>query len=250
MVRPAGSGRRCRSWWVARCSDVPSSTPPPSTPLRRSWRRGIRDPTLTHDLGEIEVYFEPHGLARPRRRLGDRRGRESDRTSSVSAIASCSWNQGSSGSVPTTGPCSRRWTPVRSAVATWWSSPITTPRRGAHARRRAPRSARFVGVMGSRRHVGHHVEALRSMGVTDDEITRVRSPLGLDLGGRGPVRSRCRLQPGSSPTRTVGTEGGSTAEMGSAPAATATFAPLPPCSSRPSASSRRRRFPARRSRGR
>jgi xanthine/CO dehydrogenase XdhC/CoxF family maturation factor len=47
-------------------------------------------------------------------------------------------------------------------------------------------SARFVGVMGSRRHVGHHVEALRAMGFTDDEIGRVRSPLGLDLGGRDP----------------------------------------------------------------
>ena len=46
--------------------------------------------------------------------------------------------------------------------------------------------ARFVGVMGSRRHVGHHVEALRDAGFDDDEISRVRSPLGLDLGGRGP----------------------------------------------------------------
>ena len=76
--------------------------------------------------------------------------------------------------------------------------------------------ARFVGVMGSRRHVGHHVEALRSMGVTDDEITRVRSPLGLDLGGRDPRSIALSIAAGSSPTRTVGTEGGSTAEMGSA----------------------------------
>jgi xanthine dehydrogenase accessory factor len=46
--------------------------------------------------------------------------------------------------------------------------------------------ARFVGVMGSRRHVGHHVEALREIGLGEDEIARIRSPLGLDLGGRGP----------------------------------------------------------------
>ncbi|CAN5665636.1 hypothetical protein BH18ACT17_BH18ACT17_00990 [soil metagenome] len=45
-------------------------------------------------------------------------------------------------------------------------------------------SARFVGVMGSRRHVGHHVEALRAMGLSEDEIAQVRSPLGLDIGGR------------------------------------------------------------------
>jgi molybdenum cofactor synthesis domain-containing protein len=46
--------------------------------------------------------------------------------------------------------------------------------------------ARFVGVMGSRRHVGHWVEALRAEGFTDAELARIRSPLGLDLGGREP----------------------------------------------------------------
>jgi molybdenum cofactor biosynthesis protein B len=44
--------------------------------------------------------------------------------------------------------------------------------------------ARFVGVMGSRRHVGPYVEALRSMGFTDEDLARVRSPAGIDLGGR------------------------------------------------------------------
>jgi xanthine dehydrogenase accessory factor len=40
--------------------------------------------------------------------------------------------------------------------------------------------------MGSRRHVGPYVEALREMGLGDDELARIRSPLGLDLGGRSP----------------------------------------------------------------
>ncbi len=44
--------------------------------------------------------------------------------------------------------------------------------------------ARFVGVMGSRRHVGPYVEELRSMGFSDQDLARVRSPAGLDLGGR------------------------------------------------------------------
>ncbi len=44
--------------------------------------------------------------------------------------------------------------------------------------------AAFVGVMGSKRHVGPHVEALRDMGFSDEDIARVRTPLGLDLGGR------------------------------------------------------------------
>jgi molybdopterin adenylyltransferase len=44
--------------------------------------------------------------------------------------------------------------------------------------------ARFVGVMGSRRHVGPFVEELRSMGFSEQDLARVRSPAGLDLGGR------------------------------------------------------------------
>jgi len=45
---------------------------------------------------------------------------------------------------------------------------------------------RFVGVMGSRRHVGPHVEALRAMGFGDDDLARVRSPVGIDLGAKSP----------------------------------------------------------------
>jgi molybdopterin adenylyltransferase len=47
-------------------------------------------------------------------------------------------------------------------------------------------SARFIGVMGSRRHVGPYLEDLRRMGFTDENLGRVRSPVGLDLGGRSP----------------------------------------------------------------
>jgi molybdopterin adenylyltransferase len=45
---------------------------------------------------------------------------------------------------------------------------------------------RFIGVMGSRRHVAHYVEDLRSRGFGYDDLRRIRSPLGLDLGGRRP----------------------------------------------------------------
>jgi xanthine/CO dehydrogenase XdhC/CoxF family maturation factor len=44
--------------------------------------------------------------------------------------------------------------------------------------------ARFVGVMGSRRHVTPYVQSLRAMGFDDAALARIRSPLGLDLGGR------------------------------------------------------------------
>jgi xanthine dehydrogenase accessory factor len=45
-----------------------------------------------------------------------------------------------------------------------------------------PMQPRFIGLVGSRRHTGHHLEALRSAGVAEDVIARIQSPVGLDLG--------------------------------------------------------------------
>jgi len=46
--------------------------------------------------------------------------------------------------------------------------------------------ARYIGVMGSRRTHAERVERLRAAGVDDDALARLRSPIGLDLGGRSP----------------------------------------------------------------
>jgi xanthine dehydrogenase accessory factor len=45
-----------------------------------------------------------------------------------------------------------------------------------------PRNPRFIGLVGSRRHTGHHLDALRAKGVSPDVIARIQSPVGLDLG--------------------------------------------------------------------
>ena len=45
-------------------------------------------------------------------------------------------------------------------------------------------SARFVGMMSSRRHVVRHLDALRSLGLSEEEVARVHAPVGLDIGGR------------------------------------------------------------------
>jgi molybdopterin adenylyltransferase len=42
----------------------------------------------------------------------------------------------------------------------------------------------FIGVMGSARHVGPHIERLRELGFTDDDLARIRTPVGLDIGAR------------------------------------------------------------------
>jgi xanthine dehydrogenase accessory factor len=46
---------------------------------------------------------------------------------------------------------------------------------------------RFVGLMGSRRHTGHHLEALRARGMAEDRIARIQSPVGLDVGAQTPA---------------------------------------------------------------
>jgi molybdopterin adenylyltransferase len=49
---------------------------------------------------------------------------------------------------------------------------------------RAP--TRFVGVMGSRRHMGPYLDELRAMGLSDEDLGRLRSPVGIDVGAKTP----------------------------------------------------------------
>jgi xanthine dehydrogenase accessory factor len=46
--------------------------------------------------------------------------------------------------------------------------------------------ARWIGVMGSPRHVAPHIELLRDLGVAEDDIARVRRPIGLNIGSKTP----------------------------------------------------------------
>jgi len=51
------------------------------------------------------------------------------------------------------------------------------------------RGCRYVGAVGSRKTQGDRRERLRAAGVTDDELARLRGPVGLDLGGRAPAET-------------------------------------------------------------
>ena len=45
-------------------------------------------------------------------------------------------------------------------------------------------NARYIGALGSSRTHAQRVKALRAAGFDDEQIARIRSPIGLDLGGR------------------------------------------------------------------
>jgi xanthine/CO dehydrogenase XdhC/CoxF family maturation factor len=47
--------------------------------------------------------------------------------------------------------------------------------------------ARWIGVMGSPRHTGPHIAALRKLGVAEEEIARVHRPIGLNIGSKSPA---------------------------------------------------------------
>lgn len=46
--------------------------------------------------------------------------------------------------------------------------------------------AGYIGMIGSRRTAAHRLDELRTQGVVEAELGRIRTPVGLDLGGRTP----------------------------------------------------------------
>jgi xanthine dehydrogenase accessory factor len=51
------------------------------------------------------------------------------------------------------------------------------------------RGCRYVGALGSRKTQADRRERLRAAGVSDANVTRLRGPIGLDLGGRSPAET-------------------------------------------------------------
>jgi xanthine dehydrogenase accessory factor len=61
--------------------------------------------------------------------------------------------------------------------------------------------------MGSRRHVGPHVESLRARGVSEGDLGRVRSPVGIDIGAKDEREIALSIAAGLVAAR-AGREGG------------------------------------------
>ncbi len=148
--------------------------------------------TYRHDLGSIEVYLEPHAAAPTLVVFG----------ATPVARALMRW-------APEMGfrPVLVETRPQRLAGADWpqaltdldkLAEALGSEIYAVHTDHDAPdlvhslevllpRNPRFIGLVGSRRHTGHHLDALRAKGVVEDVIARVQSPVGLDIGAVTPA---------------------------------------------------------------
>jgi molybdenum cofactor synthesis domain-containing protein len=141
-----------------------------------------------HDLGDIEVFVEPH-VALPSVLVVSatdvaRLVRSHLRAAGFDVVlAEPRRERLAAGDAPAVGAAAAvDLTAYRAVVFTDHDAPGLTDDLAAALRA----GVGFVGVMGSRRHVAHHVDGLRAMGFTDGDLTRIRSPLGLDIGGKDP----------------------------------------------------------------
>jgi molybdopterin adenylyltransferase len=144
--------------------------------------------TLHHDLGDVEVYFEPHRPA-PRAFVVSAtdvaralRG-ELQRLGYDVAIVESRPERLAPGDGPTVPSLDgQQLGPDDVVVLTDHDAPEVVPSLALLLR--SP--VGFVGAMGSRRHVAPYLAPLRERGFTDEDLARIRSPLGLNLGGRAP----------------------------------------------------------------
>jgi len=176
------------------CSEFDSAALAESASIAEQGSPRIR--TYRHDLGSIDVYVEPYVTA-----------------PTLLVFAA---------------------TPVADSLVRWaaevgfravlvpHATDVPPPHAGelsvAHANRDAPdlgdalkavlpRNPRFIGLVGSRRHTGHHLEALRAKGVSEDVIERIQSPVGLDLGSRTPQEIALSILAGLVAVRRSGSGG-------------------------------------------
>jgi molybdopterin adenylyltransferase len=170
------------------CAEFDMAAVDAAADVARSGRAQTR--TLTHDLGEIEVYFEPSTPAR--------RAVVVSATDVARSLRTFLDTLGyrveiveprRERTTPEDGPTLSSLADVTMdeqvvVVFTDHDAPGITEDLATLLR--SP--AGFIGVMGSRRHVAPYVEGLRAMGFGDEDLARIRSPLGLDLGGRDPAQ--------------------------------------------------------------
>jgi xanthine dehydrogenase accessory factor len=154
------------------CSEFDSAAMEDAAAIAESGSPRTR--TYRHDLGSIEVYVEPY-VASPAllvfadtpvgRALARSAPEVGFRTTLVSAAAA----------TPPAADGAELY-----VVHTNHDAPDLVEALEAVL----PRNPRFIGLVGSRRHTGHHLESLRAKGVAEEVIDRIQTPVGVDIGAR------------------------------------------------------------------
>jgi xanthine/CO dehydrogenase XdhC/CoxF family maturation factor len=193
------------------CSEFDASAVDETKELLTAGEPALR--TFTHELGSVEVYLEP---LRPRPRLV---------VLGATPVAEHLLRGGAELGYATVLVESRaeRITPAHRAAAGRVVASVAQVALGStvdavHTDHDAPdivaelapllqAGVHFVGVMGSARHTAPHLEALRGAGCSDDELARLRTPVGLDLGARTPAEIALSILAGLLAARTGRTGG-------------------------------------------
>lgn len=168
--------------------------------------------TYSHDLGSIEVYLEPHAPAPMLVVFGA--------TPIASALLRWAPEIGFRTILVETRPERLRgadWPPAITSLADLGvalgaelyavHTDHDAPDLVESLERLMPADPRFLGLVGSRRHTGHHLEALRAKGVSADVIARIQSPVGLDLGAVTPAEIALSILAGLVTVRRRGSGG-------------------------------------------
>jgi xanthine dehydrogenase accessory factor len=167
--------------------------------------------TYRHDLGSIEVYVEPHAAAPLLVVFGA--------TPVAKALLKWAPEVGFRSVLVETRP--ERligWAPPAVTDLERLDSLLGADVYAVHTDHDAPdlvrwlevllrKDPRFIGLVGSRRHTGHHLDALRARGVDGGVIARIQSPVGLDIGALTPNEIALSILAGLVATRR-GRQGG------------------------------------------
>jgi xanthine dehydrogenase accessory factor len=152
--------------------------------------------TYRHDLGSIDVYLEPYAAAPALLVFAD--------TPVARALARWAPEVGFS---VTLAPAAAEVPPATAGELYVVHTNHDAPDLVDALEAVLPRDPRFIGLVGSRRHTGHHLEALRAKGVAEEVIERIQSPVGLDIGARTPEEIALSILAGLVAVRRGGSAG-------------------------------------------
>jgi len=174
------------------CSEFDVSAAADAADVLASGRPVLR--TYHHDLGSVEVYLEPY-LHRPQLvvlaatpialwllRWGKDLGYETVLVESRSDWVTQEHRSAANRVLTDAAEIQDAPAGEMEVVATDHDAPDVS-RQVAALLGHQPR---FVGIMGSARHTGAHLAALRDMGVPDEQVAQIQSPVGLNIGAKTP----------------------------------------------------------------